>query len=96
MLKAFFSSFTTDENRKGWALVAALGCCVVQTAIETATMWLVRNNPMLIFWIGMTAPAINLIVVTGLMVLLGVKRNTTVEAKDMKVSISDTGGNGNA
>lgn len=69
-------ALTTDQGRKGWAMLAALGCCVVMTAEVASVLWLVRTNPMLAFWIGLSAQAVNLIVVTGLMVLLGVKRST--------------------
>jgi hypothetical protein len=42
-------------------------------------LWLVRRNAMLAFWIGMSAQASISIVVSGLMVLLGVKRSTNLE-----------------
>lgn len=102
MIRAFFAwvhaavcALAADEGRKGWAMLAALGCCVVETSITIAVLWLVRRNPMLAFWIGVSGQAITLIVVTGLMVLLGVKRDTSLKAKDVSLSISDQGG-GNA
>lgn len=60
-------------------MLAALGCCVVMTAEVGAVLWLVRRNAMLAFWIGMSAQGVNFVVVTGLMVLLGVKRKTQLE-----------------
>jgi hypothetical protein len=78
-------ALTTAEGRKGWAMLAALGCCVVMTAEVVSVLWLVRSNPMLAFWIGMSAQGVNFVVVTGLMVLLGVKRST-------KLSIPIPGG----
>jgi hypothetical protein len=69
-------ALTTAEGRKGWAMLAALGCCFVMTAEVALVLWLVRRNAMLAFWIGMSAQAVNFVVVTGLMVLLGVKRST--------------------
>lgn len=88
-------ALTTDDGRKGWAMLAALGCCVVETAILIAVLWLVRRNPMLAFWIGLSAQAVNLIVVTGLMVLLGIKRTVEMEGDEhgAKLKMSDTGGN---
>ena len=68
-----------EQGRKGWAMLAALGCCFVMTAEFAFTMWNARHNAMLSFWMGMSAQAVNFIVVTGLMVLLGVKRKTNVD-----------------
>jgi hypothetical protein len=75
-LHAAICALTTEQGRKGWAMLAALGCCVVMTAEVGTVLWLVRTNPMLAFWIGISAQGVNLIVVTGLMVLLGVRRST--------------------
>jgi hypothetical protein len=75
---AALCALTTAEGRKGWAMLAALGCCAVMTAEVAAVLWLVRKNAMLAFWIGLSAQGVNFIVVTGLMVLLGVKRSTKV------------------
>jgi hypothetical protein len=72
-------ALTTEEGRKGWAMLAALGCCFVMTAEVGVVLWLVRHRTMLAFWIGMSAQGVNFIVVTGLMVLLGVKRKTNLD-----------------
>lgn len=82
-------ALTTEDGRKGWAMLAALGCSVTMTIYAAAVLYLVKNSPMLAFWLGLSALGIILIVITGLMVLLGVKRNTTVKAKDVEVSIND-------
>ena len=86
---AAICALTTEEGRKGWAMLAALGCCVVMTGEVGFVLWLVKKNPMLAFWIGLSAQGVNLIVVTGLMVLLGVKRSTHTDVNmgDTKVSI---------
>jgi hypothetical protein len=75
-IHAAICALTTAEGRKGWAMLAALGCCVVMTGEVAVVLWLVRTNAMLAFWIGMSAQGVNFVVVTGLMVLLGVKRST--------------------
>lgn len=75
-LHAAVCALTDDNGRKGWAMLAALGCCVIETAIVIYVLWLVRRNPMLAFWIGLSSQAIVLIVVSGLMVLLGIKRSS--------------------
>jgi hypothetical protein len=82
-------ALTTEDGRKGWAMLAALGCCVVETAIVVWAMWLVSNNPWLAFLIGLGGQLTNLVVVTGLMVLLGVKRKTKTNLKDGTVEVSD-------
>jgi hypothetical protein len=71
-------ALTDEQGRKGWAMLAALGCCVIETAIVIYVLWLVRRNPMLAFWIGLSSQGIVLIVVSGLMVLLGIKRKTNL------------------
>jgi hypothetical protein len=76
---AAICALTTDEGRKGWAMLAALGCCVVMTAEVGFVLWLVKSKPMLAFWIGLSAQGVNFVVVTGLMVLIGVKRKTNIE-----------------
>jgi hypothetical protein len=69
-------ALTDEQGRKGWAMLAALGCCVIETGIVIYVLWLVRKSAMLAFWIGLTSQGIVLIVVSGLMVLLGIKRKT--------------------
>lgn len=71
-------ALTSEQGRRGWAMLAALGCCVVMSAEVGVAMWIDRRNPILAFWFGMSAQLVNLIVVTGLMVLLGVRRNSKV------------------
>jgi hypothetical protein len=87
-------ALTTDDGRKGWAMLAALGCSVTMTAYAAAVLFIVKDKPMLAFWLGLSALGIILLVVTGLMVLLGIKRNIEIQGdKDGgKVTISDTGG----
>ena len=82
-------ALTTEEGRKGWAMLAALGCCVVMTLEVAAVLWLVRKNAMLAFWIGLSAQGVNFVVVTGLMVLLGVRRNISAKHGDDQLTIDD-------
>lgn len=100
-MKRFFAwvhvavcALTTEDGRKGWAMLAGLGCAVAMTAYAASVLWLVRRNPLLAFWLGLSALGIILIVVSGLMVLLGIRRNVTVKGdrNGGEVSISDTGG----
>lgn len=82
-------ALTTEEGRKGWAMLAALGCAFVMTAIAVYAMWLVRENPSLAFSLGVAAMVIITIVITGLMWLLGVRRDTEINLKDGTVKTSD-------
>lgn len=82
-------ALTTEGGRKGWAMLAALGCAVTMTAYAAAVLWIVKTKPMLAFWLGLAALGIILIVITGLMVLLGVRRNTAIKAKDVELTIAD-------
>lgn len=86
-------ALTTEDGRKGWAMLAALGCSFVMTAYAVVVLWMVKGHPMLAFWLGCISLAIVTIVVTGLMVLLGIKRKINVEGdKDgAKLNIEDTG-----
>lgn len=86
-------ALTTEDGRKGWAMLAALGCSFVMTGYALVALYLVRDKAGYVFWLGMTAHGIILIVVTGLMVLLGIKRKINVEGdKDgAKLNIEDTG-----
>jgi hypothetical protein len=70
-------------------MLAALGCCVVMTLYASAALYLVRGNQWMAFWLGLSAMGTNLVVVTGLMVLLGVHRNLTAKRGDTEVSIED-------
>jgi hypothetical protein len=45
-------ALTTEDGRKGWAMLAALGCAFVMTLIAVAVLWIVRNNPSLAFTLG--------------------------------------------
>ncbi len=85
-------ALTTEDGRKGWAMLAALGCAFVMTAYAAAVLWLVRKNPMLAFWLGLAALGIVVVVITGLMVLLGIRRTTDLDLKEGKVHIDDLGG----
>lgn len=98
-MRAFFAwvhaaicALTTEDGRKGWAMLAALGCSVTMTVYAAAVLWIVKGKPMLAFWLGIAALAIILIVISGLMVLLGIRRNTSLQAKDLKLNITDQGG----
>lgn len=82
-------ALTTEDGRKGWAMLAALGCAFVMTIIAVWVLWLVRNNPSLAFTLGLAAMTIIVIVITGLMWLLGVRRDTEINLKDGTVKTSD-------
>lgn len=82
-------ALTTEDGRKGWAMLAALGCAFVMTLIAVAVLWLVRKNPSLAFSLGLAAMATIIIVITGLMWLLGVRRDTEINLKDGTVKTSD-------
>lgn len=84
-------ALTTDEGRKGWAMLAALGCSFVMTGIVLWAMWLVRRNPSLAFSLGLAAMVIIVIVITGLMWLLGVRRDTEIDLTAGKIKTSDAG-----
>lgn len=88
-------ALTTEEGRKGWAMLAALGCCFVMTGEVVFVLW-VDTNLWHRFLIGASAQVVNLIVVTGLMVLLGVKRRTGGEitlpgGSKVSLAIDDSG-----
>lgn len=80
----------TEDGRKGWAMLAALGCAFVMTGISLWSMWLSRENPSLSFALGLAAMVIITIVITGLMWLLGVRRDTEINLKDGTVKTSDS------
>jgi hypothetical protein len=82
-------ALTTEDGRKGWAMLAALGCAFVMTGIALWAMWLVRGIPSLAFSLGLAAMGIIVIVITGLMWLLGVRRDTEINLKDGVVKTSD-------
>ena len=86
-------ALTTEDGRKGWAMLAGLGACVAMTGYAVASLYLVRGNEWFAFLLGVAALVINLIVVTGLMVLLGIRRKVEVEGtKDgVRTKIEDTG-----
>src|SRR6478735_7306766 len=48
-------ALTTEDGRKGWAMLAALGCSFVMTLIAVAVLWIVRRNPNLAFTMGLAA-----------------------------------------
>ena len=88
-LRTAICALTTEDGRKGWAMLAALGCAVTMTVYAAAVLWIVKRNPMLAFWLGLAALGIILIVITGLMVLIGVKLNTSLKAKEVELTIDD-------
>jgi hypothetical protein len=82
-------ALTTEDGRKGWAMLAALGCSFVMTGYAAASLWLVRKSPMLAFWLGLAGLVIVTVVITGLMVLLGIRRETDIDLKEGKVRLND-------
>lgn len=70
-------------------MLAALGCAFVMTLISVWVLWIVRGNPSLAFSLGLAAMGIIVIVITGLMWLLGVRRDTEINLKDGTVKTSD-------
>jgi hypothetical protein len=83
-------ALTTEDGRKGWAMLAALGCSFVMTGIALWAMWLVRTSASLSFTLGLAAMVIIVVVITGLMWLLGVRRDTEINLKDGTVKTSDS------
>lgn len=83
-------ALTTEDGRKGWAMLAALGCSFVMTAIAVWVLWIVRQQPSLAFTLGLAAMGIIVVVITGLMWLLGVRRDTEINLKDGTVKTSDS------
>jgi hypothetical protein len=84
-----FCALMTEEGRKAWALLMAWGCSVAMTAFTVAVLWFVRKSPMLTFWLGLCAMGIIFVVITGIMVLLGVRRSTHLKHGDSDFSIDD-------
>lgn len=72
-----------EEGRKAWAMIMAWGCAVAMTGYAAAVLWLVRKSPMLSFWLGLTAMLIILVVITGIMVVLGVRRDVGGKVGDL-------------
>lgn len=70
------------EGRRAWALVALWGAGVATLAYAAAALWLVRNNPGLVFWLGIMAHISVLVAITGFAGLL-VKRRITGKVKDL-------------
>lgn len=71
-------------------MLAALGCAFVMTGIAVYVLWLIRGNPSLAFSMGLAAMGTIIIVITGLMWLLGVRRDTEINLKDGTVKTSDS------
>lgn len=90
-IHAALCALMSEEGRKAWALLMAWGCSIAMTAMAASSLWLVRKSAMLAFWLGLSAMAIILIVITGIMVLLGVRREIHVKAKDVDLGINDAG-----
>lgn len=90
-IHAAFCALMTEEGRKAWALIMAWGCSVAMTAMAASSLWLVRKSAMLAFWLGLSAMLIILIVISGIMVILGVRRNMTGKFKDAEIGITDAG-----
>jgi hypothetical protein len=84
---AAFCALMDAEGRRAWAVVIAFGCGVSMTVYAGAALWLVRNNPMLAFWLGLGGLFIILVVITAFTGLL-VKR-------DIGGSVSRDGGSFN-
>lgn len=71
-------------------MLAALGCLFVMTGITVWVLWIVKNNPNLAFTLGLAVMGIIVLVITGLMWLLGVRRDTEINLKDGTVKTSDS------
>lgn len=74
-LHAAFCALMTPDGLKAWALIMSWGCSIAMTAYATYALWLVRDRPGFAFWLGTEAMGILLLVITGIMYLLGVKRD---------------------
>lgn len=82
-------ALTTEDGRKGWAMLAALGCSFVMTAITVWVLWIVKEEPEFAFTLGLAAMVIIVVVITGLMWLLGVRRDTEINLREGTVRTSD-------
>ena len=73
-IKAAFCALMDPEGRRAWAVIIAWGCGAVMTVYVEQALYLVRNNPMLVFWLGVAAMSIILVVISAITGLL-VKRD---------------------
>jgi hypothetical protein len=90
---AAFCALLTPEGRRGWAVILAWGCAIVESVFVAVAIYLNRTHPMLVFWLGCSAQFIVVIVMTAITGLL-VKRDiggsltkdgATFNAKDQGV-----------
>lgn len=88
-IHAALCALMLEEGRKAWALIMAWGCSIAMTALAMFSFWHARKSPWLIFLLGSEAMLIILVVITGIMVILGVRRNLHGKHGDTEIGIED-------
>lgn len=98
MIRSFFGAchgaivaLTTGEGRKAWAMALLGGCMMAMTVYASAALVFVKHRPPFVFYLGLSAHLIILVVGTAIAAML-VKRSIVLQlGKDRRLEFSDQG-----
>lgn len=74
-----------SDRRRDWALAIVSGGAMAMTLIAVASLWFVRGNPTLAFYLGLAAQVNVVVALTGILALL-VKRRVSLSKSQINIS----------
>ncbi len=77
-----------EDARKDWAMFFVSGGGVVMTIFTSICLWLIRDIPGFVFWLGLAAMGQILVIFSGLLGLL-VKRSLKISRNEISISDFD-------
>lgn len=94
-----FRALVNPEGRRAWAVLIAFGCEVVMTAYATWALWLVKDRPSYVFWLGTQAMGLVLLMstaFTGLLVKRDIGGSANLRSGQVDINIKQDGGENDA
>lgn len=83
VLKVTPTSLDRSDRRRDWALWIVTVSGLIFTCYSIWALWMIRDVPGFVFWLGLAAMAQVLVVITGIMALL-VKRSIVLSKTEVK------------
>lgn len=77
-----------EDARKDWAMFFVSGGGIVMTIFTAICLWLIRDIPGFVFWLGLAAMGQILVIFSGLLGLL-VKRSLKISRNEISISDFD-------
>jgi membrane protein implicated in regulation of membrane protease activity len=88
------STMLTPDGRRAWSFLALCGAGMTFTLFGGAAMWLVRDHPDSVLWLGLSSLALVFVVLSALSFLLGRRMVVSVSRDGLTLDDREHRGDG--